>query len=118
MVKRPRVSVSAAATGSPLTSQAHVAPEADGAAPLHGVVHDGARVALFSRTLDEITESFPDLVHPLAALAGGLGAGEAAGLILDGEIVPVDGERILPFQQLQKRLGRKTGRGFYDYAPK
>jgi ATP-dependent DNA ligase len=32
---------------------------------------------------------------------------EAADLILDGEIVPIQGERILPFQELQKRLGRK-----------
>jgi DNA ligase-1 len=33
---------------------------------------------------------------------------DAGGLILDGEIVPVSGQRILPFLQLQKRLGRKT----------
>ena len=32
---------------------------------------------------------------------------EAGGLILDGEIVPVQGEKILPFQQLQQRLNRK-----------
>ncbi|MCW3061947.1 MAG: ATP-dependent ligase, partial [Capsulimonas sp.] len=70
----------------------------------HGVVVDGVRVALFSRTLDEITESFPDLVPPLAALA----QGSPLGLILDGEIVPTQGDQILPFQELQKRLGRKT----------
>nr|WP_052672364.1 hypothetical protein [Aliterella atlantica] len=29
------------------------------------------------------------------------------GLILDGEIVPMMGDKILPFQQLQQRLGRK-----------
>ena len=29
-------------------------------------------------------------------------------MILDGEIVPLRGEQIGPFQDLQKRLGRKT----------
>ena len=28
--------------------------------------------------------------------------------VIDGEIVPARGERILPFSELQKRLGRKT----------
>lgn len=61
---------------------------------------EGARVALFSRTLDDITHRFPELVMPLAALP--------ADAILDGEIVPARGEIILPFAELQKRLGRKT----------
>jgi len=92
-----------------IRAQAHVAPAVPGDAPLHGVTVEGRRVALFSRTLDEITHSYPDLVGPLAALlplpdAGG----ESAGLLLDGEIVPVQEGRILPFQELQKRLGRKT----------
>lgn len=86
-----------------IRAQAHVAREPDGSETLHGVMHDGVRVALFSRTLDEITESFPDLVPSLAALA----RPDDGGLILDGEIVPVQGERILPFLELQKRLGRK-----------
>jgi DNA ligase 1 len=58
------------------------------------------RVALFSRTLDEITHRFPELVQPLAALP--------ADAILDGEIVPALADQILPFAELQKRLGRKT----------
>lgn len=76
---------------------------------LHGTVHNGRRVALFSRTLDEITPSFPDLIEPLATLLPAEpGMGEETALILDGEIVPVRGKDILPFQELQKRLGRKT----------
>lgn len=78
---------------------------------LHGVVHEGVRVALFSRTLDAVTGSFPDLVGPLA----GLLAAAPAGLALDGEIVPVAPEdegatagAIRPFQVLQRRLGRKA----------
>jgi len=56
---------------------------------------------LFSRTLDEVTESFPELVAPLAAFA--------EKLVLDGEIVAWDSaeHRALPFSELQKRLGRK-----------
>ena len=90
-----------------IRAQAHVAPHVPGDDVLHGVVCEGRRVALFSRTLDEITESFPDLVAPLARLVPVDGSGER-GLILDGEIIPVQGDQTLPFLQLQKRLGRKT----------
>jgi DNA ligase-1 len=58
-------------------------------------------VRIFSRTRDEITESFPEL--PLAL------AGLPKDAILDGEIVAWNsGEaRALPFSTLQQRLGRK-----------
>jgi DNA ligase-1 len=63
-------------------------------------------VRLYSRTLDEITESFPELPDALAAFPGGV--------ILDGEIVAwhrpegaTDVGRALPFTEIQKRLGRK-----------
>jgi DNA ligase-1 len=90
-----------------IRAQAHIAPHVDGDAILHGVEYSGRRVALFSRTLDEITRSFPDLVAPVAALLPDSASADD-GLILDGEIVPVRGENIAPFQELQKRLGRKT----------
>jgi DNA ligase-1 len=64
-------------------------------------------VALFSRTLDDITMSFPDLVRSLIDVA----TAHPDGAILDGEIVPVspdDPGVILPFQTLQSRLGRKV----------
>jgi DNA ligase-1 len=82
--------------------------------PVHGQIVNGRRVALFSRTLDEITRSFPDLLDPLAVLVPEVSHG---GLILDGEILPIapaDEEQrplptdILPFQRLQPRLGRRT----------
>jgi DNA ligase 1 len=60
----------------------------------------GGRVALYTRTLDEVSGRFPELLAPLAALP--------ADAVLDGEIVPVRGAQVLPFQELQKRLGRKT----------
>src|SRR5882757_6726462 len=80
----------------------------------------GGEARLFSRTRDEITESFPELVPALAGLR--------PGTILDGEIVawnpcgagvsaredpalatsPAGFEgRALPFSTLQQRLGRK-----------
>jgi len=67
----------------------------------------GREVKIFSRTRDEITESFPELRDALSGLA------EEA--ILDGEIVawsyppqdPPEQGRALPFSALQQRLGRK-----------
>ena len=63
-------------------------------------VADG-EVKFFSRTRDEITESFPELPDALAGLA--------QDAILDGEIVAWDYEssQARPFSVLQQRLGRK-----------
>ncbi|HEX8549954.1 MAG TPA: ATP-dependent DNA ligase [Abditibacteriaceae bacterium] len=85
-----------------IRAHAHIShsPELVANGALHGVAVASSRIALFSRTLDDITASFPDLVDALGKLTGDW--------ILDGEIVPVNGEEILPFQVLQKRLGRKT----------
>jgi len=67
----------------------------------------GGEVRLFSRTRDEITESFPELPDALAGLP--------QDAILDGEIVawrygdteaPEQGHA-MPFSALQQRLGRK-----------
>ncbi len=60
----------------------------------------GGRVAIYSRTMDEITHRFPELVGPLESLQ--------TDVIIDGEIVPANGDVILPFSELQKRLGRKN----------
>ena len=60
----------------------------------------GGRVSIYSRTLDEISVRFPELQAPLAALS--------TDVIMDGEIITARGEEILPFSDLQKRLGRKT----------
>jgi DNA ligase-1 len=61
----------------------------------------GGEVKLFSRTRDEITESFPELPDALAGLP--------QDAILDGEIVAWDyaAGRPRPFSVLQRRLGRK-----------
>ena len=57
-------------------------------------------VSLFSRDLNEITESFPDLVEEFRQRT-------LPATVLDGEIVAYKEHRILPFQRLQKRLGVK-----------
>ncbi len=69
----------------------------------------GGEVRIFSRTRDEITESFPEL--PMAL--GGL----PKDAVLDGEIVAWNAgdagvpARALPFSKLQQRLGRKKVSG-------
>lgn len=63
---------------------------------------EGDRVAIFSRTLDPVTDRFPEVAGALLALPHSA--------IFDGEIVAYsesDG-RCLPFSALQKRLGRKA----------
>src|SRR5215216_2196961 len=60
---------------------------------------ESGRVAIYSRTMDEITHRFPELIEPLRSLN--------SDVIIDGEIIPANGEVILPFSELQKRLGRK-----------
>ena len=68
---------------------------------IRGQAHvQAGRVAIYSRTLDEISIRFPELQEPLAALP--------TDVILDGEIITARGEEILPFSDLQKRLGRKV----------
>src|SRR5208337_3423353 len=63
----------------------------------------GGQVRLFSRTLDEVTPSFPELIGGLSEFAGEV--------VLDGEIVAwrdnQDGGHAMPFSEIQKRLGRK-----------
>jgi DNA ligase-1 len=78
-----------------IRAQAHVA--------LDGNVR---KARLYSRTLDEVTGSFPELVPALSAFS--------EDVIFDGEVVAYQPDqngkqagRALPFSELQKRLGRK-----------
>jgi DNA ligase 1 len=64
--------------------QAHVTPE---------------RVSLFSRTLNDVAASYPEVAEALRALPGSFA--------LDGELVAVRDGRVLPFRYLQARLQRK-----------
>jgi DNA ligase-1 len=61
------------------------------------------RVSLFSRTLNDVAASYPEVVAALRARPGSFA--------LDGEIVAERDGRVLPFRMLQARLQRK------DVAP-
>jgi|HubBroStandDraft_5_1064220.scaffolds.fasta_scaffold00001_68 DNA ligase-1 len=62
-------------------------------------LHDRS-VRLFSRRLNDVTASYPEVVSALSAIP--------RDAILDGEIVAMQGNRVLPFRLLQARLQRKA----------
>jgi DNA ligase-1 len=87
----------------PVIKEAQLEDKYDGVrAQIHcGSPEHPGRVALFSRSRDDMTASFPELVEAFA--------GFHEPLILDGEILAWNPEtsRALPFSSLQARLGRK-----------
>ena len=91
----------------PLIKEAQMEDKYDGVrAQIHcGSPDEPGRVALFSRSREDMTASFPEIVEAFA--------GVREPLILDGEILawrhdPIREEgRALPFSSLQARLGRK-----------
>jgi DNA ligase-1 len=67
---------------------------------IRGQLHlDSSRVALYSRTLDDVSGQFPEIVEGAEKLKDPI--------ILDGEVVGYLEGTVLPFALLQKRLGRK-----------
>ncbi len=58
------------------------------------------RISLFSRTLNDVSGAFPDVVAALRTRRGSF--------VLDGEIVAMRDGLVLPFRFLQGRLQRKT----------
>jgi len=59
------------------------------------------RVAVYTRSLNEVTGAVPEVVEVVRALP-------ARELILDGEVIALDrAERPLPFQVTMRRIGRK-----------
>jgi DNA ligase-1 len=61
----------------------------------------GEEVRIFSRRLEEISKSFPELCNEASSITHDF--------ILDGEIVPFKDGKPLPFQLLQRRLRRING---------
>jgi len=59
----------------------------------------GDRVRLFSRTLNDVSRSYPEIVEAAKRIEGSV--------ILDGEIVAQSADRVMPFRSLQARLQRK-----------
>ncbi len=64
------------------------------------VIKRAGEVFIWSRGEDLITERFPEIAEAAAALPDGT--------VLDGEILPWAEDRVLPFTELQKRIGRKN----------
>jgi DNA ligase-1 len=61
----------------------------------------GDRVAIYTRSLNEVTAAVPEVVDAVRALSSDT-------LILDGEVIALDAaERPLPFQVTMRRFGRK-----------
>jgi DNA ligase 1 len=91
----------------PALTQAHVQDKFDGIrCQLHcGDPTQPGRVALFSRSRDDMTHSYPELTEAFAKIT--------EPLILDGEILAwntdpaATEQRALPFSSLQNRIGRK-----------
>jgi len=76
----------------------HVEDKYDG---VRAQVHkDGDRVEIFSRTLDRVTDRFPELIGPLRAVPGSY--------VLDAEVLGFEDGRAIPFTHWAKRLGRKA----------
>lgn len=72
---------------------------------------EGGKVALFSRDLNEITESFPEVVADFSAKM-------MPAAVLDGELCVFRDDTIQPFQELQKRMGvKKPGAGVLKKHP-
>ena len=59
----------------------------------------GSEVRIFSRTLNDVTRSYPEIAEAIAQMHGDF--------MLDGEIVARRDGRVLPFRYLQARLQRK-----------
>lgn len=63
------------------------------------VHREGQRLVLFSRTLEDVTAAFPELLGPLARLA--------PSYVVDGEVLAWREDRPLGFTRLQQRLRRR-----------
>lgn len=67
---------------------------------IRGQLHvSNGRAALYSRTLDDVSHQFPEIVEAARNLD--------VSVIADGEVVAFKDDQVLPFALLQKRLGRK-----------
>jgi DNA ligase 1 len=72
---------------------------------------DGSKVCIYSRDLNDVTRSFPDLVSFFAKR-------DLPPTVFDGEICVYKNETILPFQLLQKRMGiKKPGKKTLETYP-
>jgi DNA ligase 1 len=87
--------------GEPVIKEAQLEDKYDGIrAQIHcGSPENPGRVVLYSRSREDMTASFPEIVEAFASFE--------EPLVLDGEILAWSRNRALPFSSLQARLGRK-----------
>ncbi len=64
------------------------------------IVRRGAECTLWSRGEEIITDRFPEIIAAASAIE--------SGTVLDGEILAWGENGVLPFAELQKRIGRRT----------
>ena len=64
------------------------------------LIRRSGEVYLWSRGEELVTDRFPEIAEMAAKLPDGT--------VIDGEIIPWEGGKPLPFAQLQRRIGRKT----------
>ena len=64
------------------------------------LARSGEEIALYSRTGDDISHTFPDMVDAALAI-------DEQEFVLDGELLTKDQDEIAPFTALQQRLNRK-----------
>ncbi|HEY0459532.1 MAG TPA: ATP-dependent DNA ligase [Pyrinomonadaceae bacterium] len=64
------------------------------------VIKRADQVFVWSRGEDLMTERFPEIARAAASLPNGT--------VLDGEVLPWTENRVMPFTELQKRIGRKN----------
>ena len=64
------------------------------------IIKRAGQVFIWSRGEDLMTERFPEIARTAENLPDGT--------VLDGEILPWNGDRVMPFTELQKRIGRKN----------
>ena len=75
-------------------------PSGNGTASVPQVIKRGGEVFIWSRGEDLMTERFPEIERAARELPDGT--------VLDGEILPWRDGRVLPFLELQRRIGRKN----------
>ncbi len=64
------------------------------------LIHRGGQVFIWSRGEELVTDRYPELAEAGTLLP--------QGTVIDGEILPWKDDAVLPFAQLQRRIGRKT----------
>lgn len=64
------------------------------------LIRRGGQTFLWSRGEELVTDRYPEVIYAADRVPDGT--------VIDGELLPWSGGRVMPFAELQKRIGRKT----------